>query len=120
MNKISLFLFLALITFVINKSKYYEDCRDLEILPQAKAGYLDEIEGDYCASLKTTGEYTHCCMFEFSNDTRVCGAITDDQYENIGRFKKYMRDDVQDDDISIDCSSRFISFSLLVALALLL
>ncbi len=120
MNKISLFLFLALITFVINATKYYGDCTDLEILPQALAAYLDEIEGDFCASLKTTGEYTHCCMFEFSNGNKTCGSITDDQYENIGRFKKYMRDDVGDDDIGIDCSSRFISFSLLVALALLL
>ena len=120
MNKISLFLFLALITFVINATKYYGDCTDLKILPQALAAYLDEIEGDYCASLKTSGEYTHCCMFELSNGTKVCGSITDDQYENIGRFKKYMRDDFGDDDIDIDCSSRFISFSLLVALALLL
>ena len=120
MSKLSLFLFLALITFVINKSKYYEDCTQLSIITSEEANYFDALEGDFCASLKTTGEYTHCCMFEFANDTRVCGAITDDQYENIGRFKKYMRDDVQDDDISIDCSSRFISFSLLVALALLL
>ena len=120
MNKISLFLFLALITFVINATKYYGDCTALEILPEALLTYLDEIEGDYCASLKTTGEYTHCCMFEYSNGNKTCGSITDDQYENIGRFKKYMRDDVGDDDIGIDCSSRFISFSLLVALALLL
>ena len=120
MNKLSLFLLLALLSFVINKTKYYGDCTELSILPSTEAAYFDSLEGDFCASLKTSGEYTHCCMFEFSNDTKVCGAITDDQYENIGRFKKYMRDDVQDDDIGIDCSSRFISFSLLVALALLL
>ena len=120
MNKLSLFLFLALIAVVINEEKYYDKCNDLEILPEALVTYLDDIEGDYCASLKTTGEYTHCCMFEYANGTKVCGAITDDKYENIGRFKKYMRGDVGDDEINIDCSSRFISFSLLVALALLL
>ena len=71
MNKLSLFLLLALLSFVINETKYYGDCTDLKILPQAEVAYLDEIEGDYCASLKTTGEYTHCCMFEFSNDTKI-------------------------------------------------
>jgi hypothetical protein len=120
MNKLSLFLLLALLSFVINETKYYGDCTQLSFLQDTEAAYFDALEGDFCASLKTSGEYTHCCMFEFSNDTKICGAITDDQYENIGRFKKYMRDDVGDDDIGIDCSSRFISFSLLVALALLL
>ena len=44
--------------------------------------------------------------------------LNNDEYENIVRFKKYLRDGLGDDDIDIKCSSKFVSFSLLAALAL--
>ena len=119
MNKLSLILLLALIANVINESKYYGECIDFDSVTSQQMKAADELDGEYCSLLKTSGEYTHCCLFEYSDEKLECGAITDDQYENIGRFKKYMRDDYGDDDIGIDCSSKFISFSLLVALALL-
>ena len=43
-----------------------------------------------------------------------------DEYENIVRFKKYLRDGLDDDNIDIKFSSKFVSFSLLAALALLI
>ena len=44
----------------------------------------------------------------------------DDEYENIVRFKKYLRDGLDVIDIDIKYSSKFVSFSLLAALALLI
>ena len=81
--------------------------------------YISEYEEDYCSSRKTNGNYTHCCLFEDTNGNYGCRGITDDEYENIVRFKKYLRDQVGDDSIRVDCSSRFISISLLAVLALL-
>ena len=124
MSKLTLFLLLSLITFVINQwtiigNITLQPCGDLSIEGYTPAQLIEELEEEYCESLKTTGEdYTHCCYFEFSSNSG-CYQITDDQYENIGRFKKYLRDQADDDDIGIDCSSRFISFSLLAVLALL-
>ena len=47
-----------------------------------------------------------------------CRGVTDDEYENIGRFKKYL-EDRDDTDYDIDCSSKFVTFSLFALLALL-
>ena len=125
MSKLTLFLLFALATFVINENRTVgnyslETCEDISIEGYTTAQLLEELEEDYCVSLKTTGDYTHCCYFEFASNPG-CYQITDDQYENIGRFKKYLRDqgEEQDDDLGIDCSSRFMSFSLLAILALL-
>ena len=74
---------------------------------------------DYCSSLKTSGEFTHCCYFESKNGINGCYQITDDEYENIVRFKKYLRDQIADDKLGIHCSSKFISLSLFAVLALL-
>ena len=122
MSKHTLFLLLALTIQVFNGVKLgdytLKEC-DYVTFDGATSGQLiEELEEDYCAVLKTTGDYTHCCLFEFSNG-QGCYQITDDQYENIGRFKKYIRDQSGDDDIGIECSSRFVSFSLLAVLALL-
>ena len=122
MSKLTFFLLLALTTYVLNNAidnLGYEKCPYIEIDGASGTGLINELEEDYCSALKTTGDYTHCCLFESENNIFDCYQITDDQYENIGRFKKYLRDQTGDDDIGIDCSSRFISFSLLAVLALL-
>ena len=123
MSKLTLFLLLALTIQVFNGVKLgdytLKEC-DYVTIDGAKSDQLiEELEEDYCAFLKTTGDYTHCCMFEDTNGIIGCGGITDDEYENIVRYKKYLRDQYDDEDIGIDCSSRFISISLLAVLALL-
>ena len=122
MSKLTLFLLLALTIHVLNGVKLgdytLKECDYVTIDGATSDKLIEELEEDYCAFLKTTGDYTHCCLFEFSNG-QGCYQITDDQYENIGRFKKYIRDQSGDDDIGIECSSRFVSFSLLAVLALL-
>ncbi len=60
---------------------------------------------------------THCCLFEV-NDAVRCDEITDDEYENIGRYIDYW-EDINGTDIDVDCSSKFISLSLFAILALL-
>ena len=124
MSKLTLFLLLALTIQVlkadlkVNNQMTLQTCHEITIDGVKPAALIEELEEDYCAFLKTSGDYTHCCLFEFSNG-QGCYQITDDQYENIGRFKKYLRDQLGDEDLGIECSSRFISFSLLAVLALL-
>ena len=124
MSKLTLFLLLALTIQVFNADWKVGEitlkpCEYVTFDGKTSDQLIEELEEDYCSVLKTSGDFTHCCLFEFSNDSRQCYQITDDQYENIGRFKKYIRDQSGDDDIGIDCSSRFVSFSLLAVLALL-
>ncbi len=61
---------------------------------------------------------THCCLWEI-NDAVSCGEITDDQYENIGRYIDDLEDRLGYGDVDIDCSSKFISLFLFAILALL-
>ena len=122
MSRLTLFLFLALTTYVLNASNitnYLAECEHLVIGGLNFATLLESYEEDYCSSLKTTGECTHCCYFESKNGINGCYQITDDQYENIVRFKKYLRDQIGDDNLGIHCSSKFISLSLFAVLALL-
>ena len=63
---------------------------------------------------------THCCLYKIDGNPVDCREISDDEYENIGRYIKYSEDQRSDDlDIDIDCSSKFISFSLFAVFALL-
>ena len=121
MSRLSLILLFALITFTFNATLQ-------TLLPDRKcngdvidASKLSEFEGEYCSKMGVSGDCRDCvicCMIGSSNGAN-CYGITDDEYENVVRFKKYLRDQVEDDSIRVDCSSRFISISLLAVLALL-
>ena len=116
MNKFILVGLLALSCCInLNSTDYQCVTSDINKLTTANEG-LDE---DVCSLLGTSGDKTHCCYLE-GNSYGQCIAINDDEYENIVRFKKYLRDGLGDDDINIKCSSKFVSFSLLAALALLI
>ena len=122
MSRLTLFLFLALITYVLNASNitsYVTQCRHLKIGDLDFSTLLESYEEDYCSSLQTDPGFTHCCYFESKNGINGCYQITDDQYENVVRYKKYLRDQIADDDLGIHCSSKFISLSLFAVLALL-
>ena len=110
MNKFILILLFALSFYTI-KGEIYGTCDDSTLS-------TSEIDEDYCSLLRVSAPYTHCCYME-SDKYSECIALSDDQYENIVRFKKYLRDHKDDDDIGIDCSSKYISLSLLAIFALL-
>ena len=117
MNKFILVGLLALSCCInLNSTDYQCVTSDIDKLTTANEG-LDE---DVCSLLGTSGDKTHWCYIEGENIESKCIAINDDEYENIVRFKKYLRDGLDDDDIDIKCSSKFVSISLLAALALLI
>ena len=109
MNKLLLFGLLALL---IN-SVAPLDCENWN-----QVVTLDELDEDHCAMLTPPSEYTHCCLFEIGDKKVGCRGVKDDEYENIGRYKKYL-EDRYDIDYDIDCSSKFVTFSLFALLALL-
>ena len=115
MNKFILVGLLALsCCFDLNSADY--QCQTSEIDKLIVAN--EDLDEDVCILLGTSGDKTHCCYIEGETFDPKCIAINDDEYENIVRFKKYLRDGLEDDDIDIKCSSKFVSFSLLAALAL--
>ena len=108
MNKLILFGLLAvLINSVFSLS--CEKWKDLNVS-------TEDLDEDHCAMLSPESG-THCCLFEV-NDAVRCDEITDDEYENIGRYIDYW-EDINGTDIDVDCSSKFISLSLFAILALL-
>ncbi len=108
MNKLILFGLLA----VLINSVFSLACGSWDKLNVS----LDDLDEDHCAMLSPeTG--THCCLFEV-NDAVRCDEITDDEYENIGRYIDYW-EDINGTDIDVDCSSKFVSLSLFAILALL-
>ena len=114
MNKLIIFGLLALFLNSIN-GEY--TCSDY--LKVYGSENLEDLEGEDCAMLTPTKEgMTHCCLFEIGDEI-YCGEVSDDQYENIGRFIKYTEDQETNTDVDIDCSSKFLSLSLFVIFALL-
>ena len=108
MNKLILFGLLAVLinsVFSLSCGKW----KDLNVS-------TDDLDEDHCAMLSPESG-THCCLFEV-NDAVRCDEITDDEYENIGRYIDYW-EDINGTDIDVDCSSKFISLSLFAILALL-
>ena len=110
MNKLILFGLLA----VLINSAFSLSCGSYKSLNVSD----DDLDEDHCAMLTPPSEYTHCCLFEIGDKKVGCGGVTDDEYENIGRYKKYL-EDRYDIDYDIDCSSKFVTFSLFALLALL-
>ena len=116
MNKLILLGLLAFLLTTINGEYYCENWKTAyeNVAPE-------DLEGEDCAMLTPTGQgMTHCCLFQIGDDTPYCDEISDDAYENIGRFVKYTEDQNTNTDVDIDCSSKFLSLSLFVILALLI
>ena len=123
MNRLILLALLSLcINFINGKvsipNQFNIDCQNSTMKYLAEV--MDEVDEDLCILLGTSEDRTHCCYYtDSSSDSGKCIQITDDQYENIVNFKKFLRDESGDDKIDIDCSSKFLSFSLFVVFALL-
>ena len=74
---------------------------------------------DVCRVYPTEINYSHCCYFT-SDYQSGCMQITDDQYENIKRFKNYMKqNETYYSNFKIKCSGELLTYSLFVLLALL-
>ena len=121
MNRLILLALLSLCINLINgkfsiPDQFNIDCQDSTF--KNLADVMDEVDEDLCILLGTSEDRTHCCYYTDASESK-CIQITDDQYENIVRFKKFLRDESGDSDINIDCSSKFLSFSLFVVFALL-
>ena len=123
MNRLILLALLSLcINFINGKvsipDQFNIDCQETTLKNLMEA--MEELDEDVCILLGTSEDRTHCCYYtDSSSDSGKCIQITDDQYENIVNFKKFLRDESGDSDINIDCSSKFLSFSLFVVFALL-
>ena len=112
MNKIFAFILLVLLVNIFEVNT--ESCNKQDVS-----------DPETCYYMKLSGELTHCCAVEYAEDKYRCEGLTDDQYENIKRYKDYRRNNEVDglalyDDLGIDCSSRFVSFSILALIAFLL
>ena len=116
MNKLTLLGLLALFIAFINCDYNCGTFTDVVKVP-------DDSDEEYCQMLKIGNDgITHCCYVDGGNYEGQCIGLTDDQYENIVRYKKYIRDHDEKaggDDFGIDCSSKFISLSLFAVFALL-
>ena len=123
MNRLILLALLSLcINFINGKvsipNQFNIDCQESTLKNLMEAA--EELDEDVCILLETSEDRTHCCYYtDSSSDSGKCIQITDDQYENIVNFKKFLRDESGDSDININCSSKFLSFSLFVVFALL-
>ncbi len=123
MNRLILLALLSLcINFINGKvsipDQFNIDCQETTLKNLMEAA--EELDEDVCILLETSEDRTHCCYYtDSSSDSGKCIQITDDQYENIVNFKKFLRDESGDSDININCSSKFLSFSLFVVFALL-
>ena len=74
-------------------------------------------DDDICRMYPTETDYTHCCYVEM-NGSAKCRQLTDDEYENIKRYKNYLKSQ-GNTDIKIKCSGELLTYSLLVLLALI-
>ena len=126
MNKLIVFGLLALIINTIYATYSFSYCEKFLDFEKELKGLADSDDfEEICSIFKTTvdfNDFTHCCFVkETKNDTisSRCVQITDDQYENIKKFKKYIIDENGDDDFEIDCSSKFVALSLFAVLAIL-
>ena len=72
---------------------------------------------DICRMYPTQAYYTHCCYVEM-NGSGKCRQLSDDQYENIKRYKDFLKSQ-GNTDIKIKCSGEFLTYSLLALLSLI-
>ena len=83
-----------------------------------------DVDEDVCRRLKVEQDYTHCCYIKQLNK---CWQLTDDEYENIKRFKDYAKNHITqfpggvtefNGKLTIKCSANILSSSLLILFSL--
>ena len=118
MNKTILLLLFAFSIVGINS--------EFELCNTVSSSYLeglkdDDDRGEYCRIHSTQQDFTHCCYLrattQSGNEIRRCIEINDDAYENIKRYKNFLKNTLSD--VKIKCSSEFLTYSLFALLVLL-
>ena len=72
-----------------------------------------------CMYRSTNTDATHCCYVP-DDDEVTCWELTDDEYDNIKRFKDFSKQLYSMDSLSIKCSNQALTFSLLCLISLVL
>ena len=74
---------------------------------------------DVCRRLATEEDNTHCCYVPDEDEATKCWQLTDDEYENIGRYISFAKQYYEMPKLRIKCSANipipstlFIVFSL--------
>ena len=116
MNKVFLLLLSALLIIKINSETRETLCNDYS---------EEQINEDVCRRLKVKEDYTHCCYIKQLNK---CWQLTDDEYENIKRFKDYAKNHMSEilgsepegwnGKLTIKCSANILSSSLFILFSL--
>ena len=112
MNKAFTFILFTLCIIYIKSD--FRECEQYGSFP------FDDTDDriNFCHVRTNTQDKTHCCYYRSSKYPEgTCKEITDDQYENIKRYKTFLKND--DGNIKIQCSSKYLAYSLFVLLALL-
>ena len=108
------FVVLLAIIFISIKSEF-DLCSDIKSFPEGVNSEGDK--EDYCMIFSTDGDNTHCCYFRTKELGEMCKQITDDAYENIKRYKVYLKNTYTN--VKIKCASGHLTFSVFALLALL-
>ena len=108
------FVVLLAIIFISIKSEF-DLCSGVTSFPEGVNSEGDK--EDYCLIFSTEGDNTHCCYFRADNLGERCKEITDDAYENIKRYKDYLKNTYNN--VKIKCASGYLTFSVFALLALL-
>ena len=108
------FVVLLAIIFISIKSEF-DLCSGVTSFPEGVNSEGDK--EDYCLIFSTEGDNTHCCYFRSKNLGESCREISDDAYENIKRYKDFLKN--SDTNIKIKCASGYLTFSVFALLALL-
>ena len=108
------FVVLLAIIFISIKSEF-DLCSTITSFPEGVNSEGDK--EDYCMIFSTGEDNTHCCYFRSDNLGEMCKEITDDAYENIKRYKDFLKN--TDANIKIKCASGYLTFSVFALLALL-
>ena len=114
MNKALLLLIFAFSIVGINS--------EFDLCTSVSSSSLDSIEddddrGEFCRIHSTNQDFTHCCYLEADNLDSQCIEINDDAYENIKKYKDFLKNTYSG--VKIKCSSEFLTYSLFALLALL-
>ena len=100
MNKLFVLFLFALFFIGIN-------CTDCE----AEANGVSEEE---CWYRKLSDDQTHCCYVPEDDESKQCWSLSDDEYENIKRYKDYAKVYYNMEELTIKCSANFISVALFI------
>ena len=107
------FVVLLAIIFISIKSEF-DLCSGVTSFPDGVNSEGDK--EDYCLIFSTEGDNTHYGYFITELGER-CKEITDDAYENIKRYKDYLKNTYTK--VKIKCASGYLTFSVFALLALL-